>query len=227
MQRHEQPGGGQDDQAEDDRFGRGGADIAEHDLEIGDRRRQYLVDGADEFRKVDAERGVGDALRQYRQHHQPGHDEGAVADALDLGDARADRRAEHHEIQRRRNHRRNDALQQRAPGARHFEQVDGADRAEIHGALTRLTKMSSSELLTVSRSEKRMPAPRRSPSRLVMPVRSPLGIVIVGQLAALIRQFEIVGRERRRDGVDPALQMQLELLACRASASASPCPRPG
>ena len=84
VQRHEQPGGREDDQAEDDRLGGGGADIAEHDLEIGDRRRQQLIDGADEFRKVDAERGVGDALGQHRQHHQSRHDEGAVADAFDL-----------------------------------------------------------------------------------------------------------------------------------------------
>jgi hypothetical protein len=31
VQRHEQSGGGQDDQAEQDRLGRGSADIAEHD----------------------------------------------------------------------------------------------------------------------------------------------------------------------------------------------------
>ena len=36
------------------------------------------------FGKVDAERRVGDALRQQRQHDQPGHDERAVADAVDL-----------------------------------------------------------------------------------------------------------------------------------------------
>src|SRR5206468_7359430 len=121
------PGGAENDQPEDDRLGGGGADIADHDLEIGDRRRQDFVDGADEFRKVDAERGVGDALGQHRQHHQPRHDEGAVADAFDLGDAQADGGAEHHEIERGGDDRRDDALQQRAPGARHFEEVDGLD----------------------------------------------------------------------------------------------------
>ena len=46
--------------------------------------------------------------------------------------------------------------------------------AIVHGALTMLTKMSSRELCLVSRSEMRMPALRRSLSRLVIPVRSPL-----------------------------------------------------
>ena len=164
----------QDDQPEDDRLGRGRADIAEHDLEERDRRRQELVDRSDEARKVDAERGVGDALRQQHQHDQARHDEGAVADALDLGDARADRRAEDHEIQRRREHRRDDALHQRAPGARHLEHVDRADRPEVHcPCLTRPTKMSSSELCVVCRSRNRMPARLRSLSSAVMPVRSP------------------------------------------------------
>ncbi len=36
------------------------------------------------------------------QHDQAGHDERAIADALDLRDARADRGAEHDEIQRGR-----------------------------------------------------------------------------------------------------------------------------
>ena len=220
-------GGGEDDQAEDDRFGRGGADIAEHDLEIRDRRRQQFVDGADEFRKVDAERGIGDALRQHRQHHQPRHDEGAVADAFDLGDARADRRAEHHEIQRGRNHRRNDALQQRAPGARHFEQIDRADGPEIHGALTRLTKMSSSELwrgVEVGEADAGVPevAEQAGDAGALA-----LGVVVVGQLAAVVGQFEVVGGERGGNRVDLALQMQLQLASCRASASGSPCPRPG
>ena len=33
VERHEQAGGGQDDQAEDDRLGGGRADVADHDLE--------------------------------------------------------------------------------------------------------------------------------------------------------------------------------------------------
>ena len=40
------------------------------------------------------------------EHDQAGHDEGAVADAADVAHARADRRAEHHEIERGREHRR-------------------------------------------------------------------------------------------------------------------------
>ena len=69
------------------------------------------------------------------QHDQAGHDEGAVADAVDLGDARADRRAEHDEIERGRDHRRDDALQQRAPGARHLEVVDRPDGVQVHASL--------------------------------------------------------------------------------------------
>ena len=132
--RHEQARGRQDDEAEHDRLGRRRADIAEHDLERRHRRRENFVDGADEARKIDAERGVRHALRQQHQHDQAGHDEGAVADALDLGDARADRGAEHDEIERRRDHRRDDALQQRAPGSRHFVNVDRAHGVEVHGA---------------------------------------------------------------------------------------------
>ena len=96
------------------------------------------------------------ALRQQRQHDQPGHDERAVADAVDLGDARADRRAEDDEIERGRDHRRDDALHQRAPGARHLEAVDRPDaRRFIARSLTRPTKISSSELCVVCRSLKR------------------------------------------------------------------------
>ena len=130
LERHEEPGRRQDDEPQDDRLGRRRADIADHDLDEGDRRRQQLVDGADELREVDAERGVGDALRQQRQHDQPRHDEGAVADALDLGDARADGGAEHHEVERGGDHRRDDALHQRAPGARHLEACRWRGRRE-------------------------------------------------------------------------------------------------
>src|SRR5262249_1369275 len=38
------------------------------------------------------------------------------------------------------------------------------------------------------------------------------GVVVIGQVAALVRQFEMVGGKRRRDGIDARLQMQLELL---------------
>src|SRR5581483_3949715 len=97
---------------------------------------------------------------------------GAAADAVDVADPRADGGAEHHEIERSRHHGRDDALADGAPGAAHLELEDGADGPEIHGALTKLTKMSSSDDCVVSRSAKRMPALRRSPSREVMPVRS-------------------------------------------------------
>ena len=211
MQRHEQAGGGENDQAEDDRFGRGGADIAEHDLEIGDRRRQDFVDGADEFRKVDAERGVGDALRQHRQHDQARHDEGAVADALDLGDARADRGAEHHEIQRGRDHRRDDALQQRAPGARHFEQIDGADGPEVHGALTRSDEdvfqrdLRRVEIVEADAGVAEVAEQAGDAGALA------LGVVVVDQLAAAVATV------RARNGA--RLSGSASILPCRCSVS--------
>ena len=198
-----------------------------HDLEIGNRRRQHFIDGADEFREVNAERGIGDALRQHRQHDEPRHDEGAVADALDLGDARADRGAEHHEIERGGNHRRDDALQQRAPGARHFEQVDGADRSVIHGALTRLTKMSSREdclCIEIGDADAGIAevAEQAGDAGAVA-----LGVVVVDHGVAVVGQFEIVGGERGGDRVDLALQMHLQLFLAELLPSARPCPRPG
>src|SRR6185437_7016794 len=104
----------------------------------------------------------------------PGHDEGTIRHALDLADARADRRPEYHEIKRGRDNRRHHALQQRTAGARHLEFIDRLDRRQIHlSRLTRSTKMSSSELCFVSRSLKVIPAEARSVSSLVMPVRGP------------------------------------------------------
>src|SRR5262249_50556580 len=124
--------------------------------------------------KVDAERCVHDALRQQHEHDQARHDEGTVTDALDLGDSRADGGAEDHEVERSRNDRRHDALQQRAAGARHLEGVDRAYGPDVHClCLTRSTKMSSNELCVVCRSRNRMPARLRSLSKAVMPVRSP------------------------------------------------------
>jgi hypothetical protein len=125
-------GRGEDDQAEKDRFGGRRADVAEHDLEVRNRRGEQFVDRAVEFREEDAERGVGNAVREEREHDQPRHDEGAVADAVDLVDARTDGRAEDDEIERGGNHRRDDALQERAPGSCHFEAVDGEDGREVH-----------------------------------------------------------------------------------------------
>ena len=174
LQRHEQGGRRQDDQAENDRLGRRRADRAEHDLERRHRRRKNFVYRADEAGKVDAERGVDDALGQQHQHHQPRHDERAVGDAFDLTDARADSSAEHNEIERGGNHRRDDALQQGAPGARHLVSIDRADGIKVHGlSLTRPTKMSSSDVSVVCRSLNLIPARLRSSSNAVMSVRSP------------------------------------------------------
>src|SRR3546814_10481021 len=79
------------------------------------------------------------------------HDERPVADAVDLDHVRPDGRAEHHEIQRGGHHRRGHALHQRAPGAGHFEQVDGADGVEVHDwALTR-SEEHTSELQSLMR----------------------------------------------------------------------------
>mmetsp|Transcript_22584 Transcript_22584/g.36841 ORF Transcript_22584/g.36841 Transcript_22584/m.36841 type:complete len:331 (+) Transcript_22584:3564-4556(+) len=50
--------GDQDDDTDEHRLGRGGPDIAHHDLQKVDGGGQKLIDRADEFRKIDAERGV-------------------------------------------------------------------------------------------------------------------------------------------------------------------------
>src|SRR4029453_10389754 len=105
---------------------------------------------------------------------QSRHDESAVADPADLLDARSDRRAEDDEVQRRRDHRRDDALHQRAPGARHLERVDRADGVKVHGSSrTRLTKISSSEVSVVRRSLKVIPALSSVSSSAAMLARSP------------------------------------------------------
>src|SRR5215204_6298096 len=87
LKRHEQARRGQDDQAENNRLGRCCPDVTDDDLDVGDGSRQDLVDRAREFGEEDAERRVGDALRKQRQHDQTWHDEGAVADPVDVGDA--------------------------------------------------------------------------------------------------------------------------------------------
>src|SRR5690606_5497241 len=121
----------------------------------------------------DRDGGVGDALGEQRQHDEAGNDEGAVADAVDLLHARADRRPEDDEIERGGDDRREQALQDGAAGARHLGKIDRADGGEVHCGLTRLTKISSSELWLVSRSRKRMPASFSAWRSAVMPVRSP------------------------------------------------------
>src|SRR5215217_7528521 len=173
LQRNEQTRRGQDDQAKDDRLRRRRPDVADDYLYVGDWCGEKLVDRARELGEEDGERCVGGARRQQRQHDQAWHDEGAVADPVDTGDARADRRAEDDEIQGRRDDGRDDALQQRTPGTRHLELVDGADRMKVHcPSFTRLTNISSSELCLVWRSLNSMPAPLRSASKAVMSVRS-------------------------------------------------------
>src|SRR5690606_15084463 len=122
---------------------------------------------------IDAEGGIGDAVLQKRQHHQARDDEGAVGHAADFLDARADRGAEDDEIKRGRENRRDHALQKRTPHARHLEEIDCLHGLEIHClSLTRLTKMSSSELCRVCRSFTVMPDLLRSARSEVMPVRA-------------------------------------------------------
>src|SRR6266404_6802781 len=101
-----------------------------------------------------------------KEHDEARHDEGAIADAVDLGDARANGGAEHHEIKRGRNDRRDDALRHGAPGSRHLESVDRLYSSKIHrGLFTRLTKISSSELCLVCKSLNRIPASLRPCSK--------------------------------------------------------------
>src|SRR4030095_4265184 len=104
---------------------------------------------------------------------QAGDDEGAVADSIDLGHARTDGRAEHDEIEGCRDHRRHNALQQRAPGARHLKVVNRTDGIKVHGlALTRFTKISARELSRVWRSLKSILSSPSFFSRRAIPVRS-------------------------------------------------------
>src|SRR5690606_30516061 len=146
------------------------------------RRREQLVDRAGEFGEVDAEGGVEDRLGEQAEHDQPRHDEGAIGDAVDLGHAAADGRAEDHEIQGGGDHRRDHRLPQGAQGAGHLEAVDGPDAVtvEAHHAAspcdpwTRPTKISSSELCRVDRSLKPTPRSLMRRSREGTPVRSAL-----------------------------------------------------
>src|SRR4029079_14138004 len=109
---------------------------------------------------------------------QARHDEGGVGHAVDLGHAQADRGAEHDEIERGGDHRRDQALPERAREAGHLEPVDRPGAVEVHDGFfrswTRLTKMSSSELWRVWRSLKPMPASLSARSREGTPVFSAL-----------------------------------------------------
>ena len=114
-----------------DGLGCGGADVGDDDLQERHRRGQKLVDRAGEFREVNAERSVGDALGEQREHDQPRHDERAIGDAVDLGHARADGGAENDEIKRSGDHRRDHALKQRAQRPRHLEFVNRPDAMPV------------------------------------------------------------------------------------------------
>src|SRR6185503_2306611 len=107
---------------------------------------------------------------------ETGHDERAVAHALNRRHSRPDGRAEHDEIEGGRNHRRHDALEQRTKRARHFELVDGEDGRGVHDLFhffcTRLTKISSRELCRVWRSRKAMPISSRAFKSAVIRARS-------------------------------------------------------
>src|SRR6185503_13916282 len=108
---------------------------------------------------------------EYRQHDQSGHDVRAVRHAVDAHHARADGGTEHHEVQRGGDHRCGDALEESAKGARHLEGVDSPDGVDVHARpLTRLTKMSSSELSAVCRSLNSIPCSLSLRSSAAMPV---------------------------------------------------------
>src|SRR5690606_821076 len=128
-----------------------------------------------------------------RQHDQPGYDECGVADSLDFRDARADRGAEHDEVQRRGDHGRQHALYECTEPACQLESVDRTHGVSVHGAwvrrseacagsalgavrravpLTRLTKISSLELSSVRKSLKSMPISLSWRRRLAIPVVS-------------------------------------------------------
>src|SRR5919112_6790141 len=173
LQRHEQTRRGQDDQAKDDRLRRRRPDVADDYLYVGDWCGEKLVDRARELGEEDGERRVGGALRQQRQHDQAWHDERAVADPVDVGDARAYSCPEHDEVQGSRDDGRDDALQERAKRPCHLENVDRPDRMKVHrSSFTRLTNISSSELCLVWRSLNPMSALVRSASRAVISVCS-------------------------------------------------------
>jgi hypothetical protein len=102
LERYEQARRAQDDQAQDDRLGRGCSDVTDDDLDRGNGSRQELVYRTHELGKENGERCIGDALRQQREHDESGYDKGTIANPIDSGDARTDRRAEDDKIQGRR-----------------------------------------------------------------------------------------------------------------------------
>src|SRR5205085_220399 len=106
-------------------------------------------------RQVDPEGCVRYALAEERQHDEARDDERPIADAIDAAHAAADCSSEHDKVQRCRQHGGGDALHQRTEGPCHLEAVDCGDRGYVHvRVLTRLTKISSSELSLECRSLK-------------------------------------------------------------------------
>src|SRR5690606_13959763 len=129
-----------------------------------------LVDGAYEFREIDAEGRIGNGLCQQRKHDQARHYESAVAGTVYLGNPRTDGSTEDHEIERGRDDGGRHALQQGAQGTRHFHLVDRPYSAWVHDAfLTSKTKIPSNELACVSRSRNAIPAASRSRRRVATP----------------------------------------------------------
>ena len=89
----------------DDRLSGGSAHIACNNLHRRQRRRKLLVDCAGEPRKINSKGRVRDTLSQQIQHDEARHNEGAVRDAVNLGDAAANCGPKDHEVQRRSNNR--------------------------------------------------------------------------------------------------------------------------
>ncbi|MNX89518.1 hypothetical protein D3C86_1215350 [compost metagenome] len=160
---HEEGGCYQDDRPDHQALGRRRPDIAGDNFRHRYGRGQYLIDRAGEFRKINAEGAVADTLRQQRQHDEAGRYERAVGNPANLLNPRTDRGSEDDEIKRGGDDWRDHALQQGAPRACHFEQIDGLDGFEIHfWPPTSETKISSSELCRVEISLKWMLAAERA-----------------------------------------------------------------
>ena len=103
---------------------------------------------------------------------RPGHDEGAVLHPLDLLDARADGGAEDDEVERGRDHRRDEALQEGAEGPRHLAAVDRPDAAPVHARFPHQADEDVLErVLPGLHVLEHEPAAERSRSSEVMPVR--------------------------------------------------------
>ena len=125
----------------------------------------------------------------------------------------ADGRAEHDEIERGREHRRDDALPDGAPGARHFEAVDGLYGAQVHGPVAHQADEDIFE-----RTLPRLQVAEADVGFAEVAQQSgdpgALGLRVIGehQVGAVGRQHHRVPCERGRHGIQPLLQMQDQLL---------------